>query len=398
MSCIQFRPNPANPACVQVSCDNGETWSDAFCGVDATLGATKNYDDLGHAIISTDGGVSFSNADLYDERFNSPAPQGHIGDNPACRSAENVAEICENFKETITTAITIGGGIAAILGVIVDFIGVVFGFAVPPSLVIVLVGAITALTVAEWEAVMNEDRFNEFKCIVFCALGGDTAPTPIRFDGLVYDTMITQIRAQMSGVPRFFFEAWTMLTGPIGLQVASVQASNDGLSCDLCDCPVCPTDFDYNWYDNIAVDITDWTVADKTIWPNSLIGTPTLSGGYAFTFASIDAHGYVTAPGYQITLDGNILGAYADIDPDGCIIARVFISAYTINEAHSAGFHVLIYKSGVWEDAGQNTEWTGNWTYHEGHIDVDMTDVTKVGIVGIARGGVRVGRVRIVFL
>jgi len=236
MPCITFRNNPENPSCIQASCDGGVVWSDAFCGVSALQGMLQQYDANGHLMVSSDGGATYSNADISDPRFNSPTPAGHVGTDAACRAAENVRDNAIAFKEQIGTALSVGGAIVTILSAVAAFIGDIFGFTVPPALVVSLAAAITGLAVSEWNSIMNDDVFQHFKCILFCELGNNVPATPTVFTSHNYDEILRHVRADYDLIPRVFFEAFVYLSGPVGLQIASVLGNNDGATCGDCDC------------------------------------------------------------------------------------------------------------------------------------------------------------------
>lgn len=236
MSCISFRINPDNPACAQVSCDDGATWVDAFCGLNPLNGAIQQYDTNGHLMLSTNGGIDFFNGDLWDPRFNLPHPTGHIGADASCRAAENVRDSAKVAKEQITAVLETGGAVASLLGAIAAFASTYLGFPVSPQLIANLTAAITGLVVSEWESQMSDATFEHYKCICFCELSNNNPETPTRFTSHNYDEILRHVREDYDLIPRLFFEAFTFFSGTVGLQIYSVLGNNDGATCEECDC------------------------------------------------------------------------------------------------------------------------------------------------------------------
>lgn len=389
MPCISFRNHPLSVGCVQVSCDNGETWQDAFCGVNLGAGALHDYDALGHAIISVDGGLTWQNNDANDVRFSSPMPPGHIGTFPACRSAENITSMTRGLTEQIAHILVEGGALLALVAGIAAFFGNLLGFPVPPALVIALVNTITGLSAAVWEQVMNDDIFFQFHCIVFCALGGENAITPIRFNPSIYDTILLHVMNEFDLIPRVFFEAWVRLAGPVGLQVGSVLGIGAGESCGNCDCSPCLPE-SYNWYDTVNTDLADWVVCDEgEIDPNVWMGN---SGAWMATYSDFGAHSYLIDNGYNYNTN---FGMQKDVDTTGCPVTRVTVSMYTLASTHTSGFLVLAYRAGVWTLEGADYSWTAIGSWQTRSLSFVSNSATKIALLVLSWGGARVGIVNI---
>ena len=239
VTCFQFRNNPNNPGCIQMSCDGGATWADAFCGVNPLMGAMTRYGPTGHLQSSFDGGITWGDSDASDPRFNSPAPTGHIGTDATCRAAENIRDQYKFIKTEVANALAIGGAITGIIAAIVGVVETLVGFPVPPQVVFALAATITGLIVAEWNAIMSDEVFEAFKCIVDCALADNIPPTPTRFGSLDYDYIFARCETDFDLIPRLFFQAITAINGPVGLQIQSVLGNNDGATCGGCECPEC---------------------------------------------------------------------------------------------------------------------------------------------------------------
>jgi len=410
-ACPQWRNDPDDPPQTQVSCDSGVTWQNAFrldipsLNVpDNTLpilyktyvtdqhnmqiivyNIMKRYDGVNANSINPDAPNDLYNGDASDDR-NAALCMAVVG---------YVYPVIQYFKVSAIMA-QIGGFVVdqllqALVGLVVPFIDV--------ALELSNIISFQDLGEVALHALEDPIAVNHVICCMVDSLAGEPI-TRGAFEasldscGFIGGSNEAIVR---DFVASSFVKAgnWASFVDALGTAYLAAQAG-------VRDCPCTCESFDYNWHDNIAVDQTGWTTGNTGIWPQSLFGAPTLTGGYEITGPTqIAGNGYLTAPGHSSSLpglDGNIFGAYTDFDPAGCMSAKVFVSAYANVGQNSAGFHVLVYRAGVWEDAGGENSWTGNWGYHEAHVDVDMTAVTKVGIVFIAALGIRIGRIRLVFV
>lgn len=270
--CIRYRNSTTNPCIVQVSCDDGVTWNDAWdmCQDVTPPTPTQSYDDNGHLIYTYPDGHS-ENADMHDPRFNSPTTQGQIGTDAVCRAAENIRDQFKNARNQIEQALSLAAGffglMAVISGIIVLF---VTGFAALP-LLISLCGVILGLDSAVFHAQVSDAVLEDFKCIVYCELKNNVPETPVTVSSANFDRIQQAIRDTWADViPRTFFLVFTQATGPKGLQNMSVAGANDGASC--ADCPSCADVWCYEF---------DFTVSDQgfTTYTNAFLTANSLAGG-----------------------------------------------------------------------------------------------------------------------
>jgi len=236
VSCIDYRNSPTNPNLVEVSCDGGETWRDAFYLNGSPTTTLTRYNDAGHREISTDGGDTWINDDENDPRFTTPVGETDETGNAACKAAENITNRAEEIASEIISILTETPTLVAIVFGISTFIVALIGFPVAIPFVVAFVAVIVSYTVEQIQDALDETAYETFKCIIVCAIENNPVGSQGRVTLVNWDEIVTQVRAQFTGIAALYFEMFLQVMGSSGLVILSRLGTATGESCDECDC------------------------------------------------------------------------------------------------------------------------------------------------------------------
>jgi len=273
-ACIEFRNKPDDSCQIQVSCDAGATWSNAWrtdiCQIATPEPIQYVWDDDFNRYTSTDGGKTFTPSNDTDPRFfptNVPAPEGA---NPRCLSANGDVlfyfNLMVQIDQILDTAVSFFSIVTVITGAIAAFTG---GLGAPIPMISGLISTLLAVTsTITTQIIEDTDFWTGLNCLLYCALETGTI-----WDMAAWSRAISMLREAtfyhtgvIGEVEKVFALTVTGLLGSVGLNNAETQYSiSDQYPCDSCDCPdsECVT---YPIGDGWTVEIGDVQLDDTIIY------------------------------------------------------------------------------------------------------------------------------------
>jgi len=200
------------------------------------------YDDEGLREISYDGGVTWQPDPEPDPRFIGTyypiSPAAPPEDDIKCWGAQNIVEWFQYQQTKTADAMGLGGGvaaiIAAILSIIVLYVGVTLTAGLATPLLIGLASALAVTTAEAFNAAMTEDVYDRLLCTIYCNISDDGSFTQAQWQAIK-----TQLIEDEGGIAfRFLFDNVNTL-GTIGLSnIARTGAATD-YDCSSCVCGEC---------------------------------------------------------------------------------------------------------------------------------------------------------------
>jgi len=198
--------------------------------------ALYRYDADGNLEISTDGGTTWTPAPQDDIRVNPtvvfPPPVVPEGVDITCQAADSAVVL---IKEQIADQLTDDMARYTLSQLITDWTNTIVGTSNPfTALITVISNQLFALSIAAVRAALTDDVFDLLRCIL-----QSNMDSVAFFDGAAWETVRTDILAQISGVAGVFLEHLIYLIGNGGLSnLARAGAGSPDAVC----CPECSAD------------------------------------------------------------------------------------------------------------------------------------------------------------
>lgn len=200
------------------------------------------YNDEGLREISYDGGETWIPDPNPDPRFTGV----YYPVNPSippetdmkCFGANNIVNWFQEQQTATADALGLGGGvagiIAAILSLIVLFVGITLTTGLATPLLIGLASALAVTTAEAFNAAMTEDVYDRLLCNIYCHISDDGSITQAQWQEIK-----TQLIDDEEGIAfRFLFDNINTL-GTIGLTNIAKTGVGGDLSCESCVCGSC---------------------------------------------------------------------------------------------------------------------------------------------------------------
>lgn len=200
------------------------------------------YDDAGLREVSYDGGATWQPDPDPDPRFIGtyyPVPNTIPAEDLRCFGAQNIVNWFHEQQTRTADALGLGGGvagiIAAILSLIVLYVGITLTSGLATPLLIGLASALAVTTAEAFNAAMNEDVYDRLLCTLYCNIGSDGSVSQAQWQEIK-----DQVIEDEEGIAfRFIFDNLNTL-GTIGLSNISRSGAATSYDCSGCDCsPPC---------------------------------------------------------------------------------------------------------------------------------------------------------------
>lgn len=247
---MEFRQNPTNACLLEYRSKSSDPWVTMFdygqCSTNNCCDQTPplfRYDGDGNLEQSTDGGATYTPAQQYDTRYNSPQfppLPGGDGLDKKCGAATGAALL---FKQQIKNQLTAEMSRADLLNLISTWVKTFIATSNPlNALLTVLANLSFGLSMAALLAGLTDADFDDtLKCILYCNMGNDATFTTAQWGQVKAD-----ITAKLPYPTNSFFNNLMNALGPAGLtNVVRAGAVGSG---DCSGCTDCPPECDLaNW-------------------------------------------------------------------------------------------------------------------------------------------------------
>lgn len=194
---------------------------------------------------STDGGLTWNDDPTGDERYGLPeAPPlpGADSDAKRCAAADNVRAQFVVMRDGLIDLLTAGTTVLLIVSFLVGLVGGILSISVVGVtwgvILFSLAGALLSLTPESVADQIDDQALDDFRCLVYCAMGNDGK---IPSDGL--PGLLSDIASLFSGFPETFFYSIVASMGVTGINNAGTMGAATASDCASCDCGGCANDW-----------------------------------------------------------------------------------------------------------------------------------------------------------
>lgn len=201
---------------------------------------------------STDGGETWEEAPGLDPRISS-APYAPI-DGEDCSAANAITGMLQRFIDEQDDVLELGGTIFSIVSVLVALLAVVFSGGIAMGVLILAANVALSQGHTAIAAAMTAGVYEQFRCIVHCAIREVTEITQTE-----YDAIVEAVNAEFTFTAHAMITSFLQTFGPVGLQNAatlSLAAGGIPEDCDDCECPGDPVVWSWNFEGTIPGPVT----------------------------------------------------------------------------------------------------------------------------------------------
>lgn len=185
---------------------------------------------------STDGGETWTAANGYDPRFNSPQfppVSGADGDDKKCLTATGAALL---MKEQVADNLTDDMARYTLAQLISDWVNTVTqdGGNILDALETIIANQAFALGIAALRAALTDTVWDTMKCIIYCHIKPDAS-----FDEAGWQAVKSDIASKIGGIASLFLQQLVNVLGPVGMTNMARSGGATTGDCSACDCSDC---------------------------------------------------------------------------------------------------------------------------------------------------------------
>lgn len=224
-----------------------EVWQNIDWSGDECMGCcpeptNRRYNADGDLEVSYDNGETWEVNTTEDDRHSgttAPPLTGVDGEEKRCLGAANAQEFIKvNLIDDLTSGATYADLYAALVA-----LAAVFGVTGVGILVAAAAAAIFIAGVSAVQAAFTSDVWEDFKCILLCAIEDDAS-----FTVADWNEVKAEINATFSGVVAIILYNWANTVGSVGLTNAARSHFLESADCE--DCASCEEGCGLNWVIN----------------------------------------------------------------------------------------------------------------------------------------------------
>lgn len=311
----------------------------------------RRYNDDGMLEVSYDNGETWEVNTTEDDRHSgqtAPPLQGVDGDDKKCIGATAAQEFIKvNLIDDLTTGATYADVYAALVALVAVFGVTGIGILVAAAAAAIFIAGVSAV-----QAAFTSDVWDDFKCILYCAIEDDAS-----FTIAGWQTVKNEVNAQFNGIAAIILHNWINTVGSVGLTNAARSSFATTGDCETCECGADNCGFQTS----SSLNKNRWQIATE------LVETATFN--LPIDFQQSSSNNAMFGAGDRV------LGAFTEFE-ELCYITEVGLQTQGRGNASSIAVAYKTTIGGAWISAGVMN--LGSW-----NSGVTMTFEINTGVVAI---------------